>query len=182
LLREGLEFLRDGHGFVGVSGGGEEGIGGEAGAGAVGAPLMLQEALIGVDVFVGRRIGWAGGAGAVFGIGAVVVLRPEAVEDEGGVGGALGGVGMGVAELGRPGEVEEVVVEAGADGEGRALGGGRRARRRRGSGGFAGGESKECREEDHVRRRLHGGKDSIWFQVLVGQRFLILEPISGASR
>jgi hypothetical protein len=29
-----------------------------------------------------------------------------------------------VAEFGRPGEVEKVVVEAGADGEGGALGGG----------------------------------------------------------
>ena len=39
------------------------------------------------------------------------VLGPEAVEDEGVALGALGGVGVGVAELGRPGEVEEVVVE-----------------------------------------------------------------------
>ena len=41
----------------------------------------------------------------------MVALGPEAVEDEGEVLGALGGVGVGGAELGRPGEIEEVVVE-----------------------------------------------------------------------
>ena len=43
--------------------------------------------------------------------GAGGVLGPEAVEDEGGVLGALGGGGVGGAELGGPGEVEEIVVE-----------------------------------------------------------------------
>ena len=90
----------------------------------MGAPFMLQESLVGVDVPVGDRIGGAGGARAIFGVGAIVVLGPEPVEDEGGVGGALGGVGMRVAELGGPGEVEKVVVEAGADGKGCALSGG----------------------------------------------------------
>jgi hypothetical protein len=121
LLGKSLEFAGHGNGLVGGPGGGEEGIGGEAGASAVGAPLVLEKALVGVDVLVGGGIGGAGGARAVFGIGAVVVLGPEAMKDEGGVRGALGSVGVGVAELRGPGEVEEVVVEAGAGGEG-ALG------------------------------------------------------------
>jgi hypothetical protein len=52
-----------------------------------------------------------GGVGAVLWIAAVEVLGPEAVEDEGGVLGTLGCGGVGVAVLGRPGEIEEVVVE-----------------------------------------------------------------------
>jgi hypothetical protein len=141
-----LEFLRDSDGFVSSAGGGEEGIGGETGASAVGAPLVLEEALVGVNVFVCGGIGRTGGAGAVFGISAVVVLGPEAMEDEGGVGGAFGSVGMGVAELGRLGEVEEVVVEAGADGEGGVLRGGRGICAG-GVGGFAGGEGEEKHED-----------------------------------
>ena len=79
---------------------GEEVVGGEAGAGAVGLPLVAEEAGVGVDVAVLGGVAGAGGVGAVLGVGAVEVLGPEAVEDEGGVLGALGGVGMGVAELG----------------------------------------------------------------------------------
>ena len=91
---------RNGEGLEGGAGGGEEGVGCEAGAGAVGAPLVLEEAGVGVDVAV---LGWVGGSGgvrAVLRIGAVGVLRPEAMEDEGGVAGALGCVGVPVAELG----------------------------------------------------------------------------------
>lgn len=102
---------RNGEGLEGGAGGGEEGVGGETGAGAVGAPLVLEEAGVGVDVGELRGVGWAGCAGAVLRIGAVGVLGPEAVKDEGRVAGTLGCVGMRVAELRRPGEVEEVVVE-----------------------------------------------------------------------
>ena len=110
----------DGDGVEGGAGEGEEGVGREAGAGAVGAPLVLEEAGVGVEVgeFARGRRGrgrWCSARGRAAG----VVLRPEAVEDEGDVLGALGvvgGVGVGDAELGRPGEVEEVVVEGGVAG------------------------------------------------------------------
>jgi len=95
-------------------------------------------------------------------VGAVGVLGPEAVEDEGGAAGALGGVRVGVAKLRRPGEVEEVVVErlAGAclDGEGGgggvwARGGlGRRLRWRRAAG------EDEKNEETGNGFLLHGGR------------------------
>ena len=55
---------------------GEERVGREAGAGAVGTPLMLQEACVGVDVGELRGIGRAGCVGAVLWIGAVGVLWP----------------------------------------------------------------------------------------------------------
>lgn len=66
----------------------------------MGAPLVLEEAGVGVDVGVLRGVGGAGGGGAVLRVGAVGVLGPEAVENEGRVGGALGCVGVRVAELG----------------------------------------------------------------------------------
>jgi hypothetical protein len=66
----------------------------------VGAPLVLEEAGIGVDVGVLRGISRARSGGAVLRVGAVRVLGPETMEDEGGVARALSGVGMGVAELG----------------------------------------------------------------------------------
>jgi hypothetical protein len=81
-------------GLEGGTGGGEEGVGGEAGAGAVGTPLVLEEASVGVDVLVLGGVARAGGGGAVLRVGAVGVLGPEAVEDEGGVAGALGCVGV----------------------------------------------------------------------------------------
>ena len=79
---------------------GEEVVRGEAGAGAVGLPLMTEEAGVGVDVAVLGGIAGAGRVGAVLGVGTVEVLRPEAMEDEGGMLGALGCGGVGVAELG----------------------------------------------------------------------------------
>ena len=79
---------------------GEEVVGGEAGARAVGLPLVSEETSVGVDVAVLRRVAGAGRVGAVLGIGTVEVLRPEAMEDEGGMLGALGCGGVGVAELG----------------------------------------------------------------------------------
>lgn len=111
LVIEGGELPWDLHRVDGAAGEVEEGVGGETGAGAVGLPLVLEEAGIGVEVAEGGGIGRAGDVGAVFGVGAVVVLGPETVEDEAEVLGALGFLGVGGAELGRPGEVEEVEVE-----------------------------------------------------------------------
>ena len=92
-------------GSEGGASGREVGIRGEAGAGTVSFPLMLEETLIGEDVGV---LGWVGGAGsvrAVFRVGAVGVLGPEPVEDEGHMLAALRGIAVGVAEFRGPGEV-----------------------------------------------------------------------------
>jgi hypothetical protein len=98
-------------GVNGLSGEVEEGVGGEAGAGAVGAPLVTEKTGVGIDVGVGGGVARAGVGGTVLRIAATGVLGPETVEDEGGALGALGCVGMGVAELGGPGEIEEIVVK-----------------------------------------------------------------------
>src|SRR5277367_5944486 len=111
LLGERGELRGDGNGAEGGAGGGEEGVWGEAGACAVGLPFVAEKAGVGVDVGELGGVGWAGVGGAVLGPGAGEVLGPEAVKDEGVALGALGGVAVGVAELGGPGEVEEVVVE-----------------------------------------------------------------------
>lgn len=111
LMVELGECGRDGDGLEGGAGEGEEGVGREAGAGAVSAPLVTEEAGVGVDVAIGGGVARAVVRGAVLRIASVGVLRPEAVEDEGGALGALGCVGVRVAELGRPGEIEKVVVE-----------------------------------------------------------------------
>ena len=176
LMVEVIEGGRDGDGAEGGAGGGEEGVGAEAGADAVGAPLVLEQAGVGVDVVEGGAVR-GGGVGAILGIAAVVVLGPEAVEDEGGVVGALGSVGMAVAELGGPGEIEQVVVEAGGAGElGLELGGEARCcggvggvcGGLGGAGGLAGGEGERKGEtegqaggksaEVHGRRIAGGGE------------------------
>ena len=90
----------------GLAGEVKEGVWCEAGAGAVGLPLVAEEAGVGIDVTVLAGVLRAGGVGTVFEVGAGIVLRPEAVEDEGEVLGALGCGLVGVAELGGPGEVE----------------------------------------------------------------------------
>ncbi len=77
----------------------------------MGLPLVTEEAEVGIDVRVLVWILRAGFGGAVLREGAGVVLGPEAVEGEGETLGALGCVGVGVAELGGPGEIEEIVVE-----------------------------------------------------------------------
>ena len=98
----------DGDGVECLAGQVEEGVRCEAGAGAVGLPLVAEEACVGVEVAVVGGVLRTGGVGAVLGKGTRGVLRPEAVEDEGEVLGALGCGGVGVAELGGPGEVEEI--------------------------------------------------------------------------
>lgn len=77
----------------------------------MGAPLVTEEAGVRVDVAVGGGVARAGVSGTILRVSAVGVLGPEAVEDEGRATGALRCVRVRVAELGRPGEVEEVVVE-----------------------------------------------------------------------
>jgi len=122
LVVEGGQLGGDGDGVERLAGEGEEGVGGEAGAGAVGLPLVAEETGIGVDVTVLAGVLWAGVVGASLGVAADVVLGPETVEDEGEVLGALGGVGVGVTELWRPGEVEEIKVEVLLDRFGRGVG------------------------------------------------------------
>ena len=112
MMRELGELCGDGYGLEGGSGGSEEGVGREARAGAVGLPLVLEEAGVRVDFAELGRVGGAWCVGAVLGKRAAGVLGPEAVEDEGGVVAAFGGRAMGVAEFGGPGEVEEVEIEA----------------------------------------------------------------------
>ena len=156
---------RDGERLKGGTGGGKESVGGEAGAGSVGAPLVLKEAGVGIDVGELRGIGWAGGVGAVLRVGAVGVLRPETVEDEGWVAGALGGVGMPVAKLGRPGEVEEVVVDglrvAGWECECGAGGVGARRGLGRWPWGWGAGGEEEKKDEEGWCDLLHSGSKHI---------------------
>ena len=129
----------------------------------MGLPLVAEEAGVGVEVAEGGGITRAGGVGAVFGEWARGVLGPEAVEDEGGVLGALCGVGVRVAELGRPGEIEEVEVEGLRRGgfEGKCGG----ARTWDGFGGglgvrVTGREREKKGEEDCDGSLLHGGSIS----------------------
>ena len=164
LLGERGELGGDGDGAEGGAGGGEEGVGCEAGAGAVGLPLVPEEAGVGVDVGELGWVGWAGVVGAVLRPRASEILGPEAVEDEGVALCALGGVAVGVTELGGPGEIEEVVVEVlfagwgGKCGASFGCGGGGFGLRRWGigCGGIAGGE-REQNEERGERSLLHGG-------------------------
>lgn len=116
----------------------EEGVGAESGAGAVRLPFVLEKALVGIDVFVLRGVNGTGRGRAIGGPIAIGVLRPKAVEHEGWMCCALGGAGMGIAELRRPGEIEQIVVEAGTGGgQSRACGGNGRGLRCRGWRGFA---------------------------------------------
>ncbi len=177
----------------GVAGEGEEGVGGEAGAGAVGLPLVAEEAGVGVDVAEGAGVLRAGEGGAVLGVGAVGVLGPEAVEDEAQVLGALAGGGVGLAELGRPGEVEEVVVEVAGGGFGllRGVGGGSGCGLRKGerggggigSAGYVDDDGDEDEGEDECGFLHAKGSVRLWGwvtrqeQSVVGEQMLV--PFSG---
>ena len=163
LVVKGGQLSWDGYGVDGLAGRREEGIGRKAGAGAVGLPLVTEEAGVGVEVAVGGGVTWAGGIRAVLGEGAGGVLGPEAVEDESGVLGALGGVGVRVAELGRPGEIEEVVVEGLRGGGFEGKRGGAGARNGFGCGlgvRVTGREREKKAEEDGDGSLLHGGSIS----------------------
>jgi hypothetical protein len=111
LVVEGRQLGGDGDGVECLASQVEEGVRCEAGAGAVCLPLVAEQACVGVEVAVVGGVLRAAGVGAVLGKGTGGVLRPEAVEDEGEVLRALGCGGVGVAELGGPGEVEEIEVE-----------------------------------------------------------------------
>ncbi len=100
LVVERCQLGWDGDGVQGLASEGEEGVRSEAGAGAVGLPLVAEEAGVGIEIAVGGRVVRARGVGAVLGEGTGIVLGPEYVEDEGGVLGALGCVGVRVTELG----------------------------------------------------------------------------------
>jgi non-ribosomal peptide synthetase component E (peptide arylation enzyme) len=73
----------------------------------------MEQALVWIYVIELARVGRTRSGGAAIGICAVVVLRPQAMKHKRWVRGALGGVGMGVAELRRPGEIEQVEIEPG---------------------------------------------------------------------
>ena len=111
LTSEADQAARNSNGVQGGTGVGEKGLRWEAGAGAVGGPLVTKQAGVGVEVAEGGGIGRTSCVGAVLGIGTVVVLRPETVEDEAGTGGALRLVGVGGTELRRPGEIEQIEIE-----------------------------------------------------------------------
>ena len=140
---------------------GEVIIRGKPGTCAMLRPLVVKQPGIGTDIVVLRWIGGAGSVGAVLWVSAIVVLGPETVEDEGRVTGALRGSLMGDAELGRPREVEEIVVEglcgvAGWDGRCRGAG----ARSGLGRGLWGWGAAGERKNDEKSRRDflLHGGR------------------------
>ncbi len=116
----------------------------------MGLPLVSQQAGVGVDIGV---LGWvdrAGVIGAVLDVGAGVVLGPEAVEDEACVLSALACVRMGVAELWRPGEVEQVEVEG-------LVGGGWLHVRRRGRRWLRLGVATDEEGQGEKKNSLHAG-------------------------
>lgn len=78
----------------------KEGVGGEAGAGAVGLPLMQEQTGVGVDVAEVCRVCGTGDVAAMLGVSAADGLRPESVEHEAEVLGALRLAGVRGAELG----------------------------------------------------------------------------------
>jgi hypothetical protein len=126
----------------------------------MGAPLVAEETGVRVDVAVCGRIAWTGLGRTVLGISTVVVLRPEAVEDQSRVLGALGCVGVRVAELRRPREVEKVVVEVLCNRRvfGERCGAGTRSGLRRGLRmRIARGEQKKKRQKRGDGFLLHGG-------------------------
>lgn len=82
----------------------------------MGQPLVAEETGVGIEIRKGGGIGRTGEVAAMLGMGAVVVLRPEAVKGEAEVLSALRLVRVGGAELRRPGEVKEVEVEGGGTG------------------------------------------------------------------
>jgi len=149
------------------TGRGEEGVGREARAGAVGSPLVTQKARVGVDVAEAYGITRSRLSGAVLRISAVGVLRPQTVKDEGWAARALSRVGVAVAELRRPRKIEEVVVEglAGAGRHSNCDDGCCATRARRGLGRWAWvriARDEEEKKDQQQRSRvlLHGGSIS----------------------
>ena len=113
MRRETAERGRNCDGAVSGAGSREECVRAQAGTGAVRAPFVGKKALVGVNVLVLIRVGGAGRIRTIFRIGAVVVLRPHAVEDKGGMRGTLCGGGVRETKLRRPGEIEQIEVKTG---------------------------------------------------------------------
>jgi hypothetical protein len=90
---------------------GEEALRTDAGAGTVLGPFVFEECQVGGDVKVLREVGGGWLFAAEDRIGAVIILCPEAVEDEAWMRGALGRGALNGAELGRPREIHKVEIE-----------------------------------------------------------------------
>lgn len=90
---------------------GEESLGTEGRACSVLFPFVLEQPQVRGDVEVLLGVCRARFVAAVNRIGAIVILRPEAVEDEAGVGRALRRGPLDGAELRCPGKIHEVEVE-----------------------------------------------------------------------
>lgn len=90
LLIDVLELGWDSEGVEGLVLHGEEALWPYAGAGAVLGPLVLEKGAVGGDVEILCDVCGGGFFGAEDRVGAVVVLCPEAVQDEAGMRCALG--------------------------------------------------------------------------------------------
>lgn len=99
LVIERCEFRWNCDRVNGFAGKREECVGREAGAGAVRAPLVAEQTRIGIEVGVLGGIARPRRFGTVLGIASGGPLRPKTVENERRVLGALGGIGVRVAEL-----------------------------------------------------------------------------------
>jgi len=106
LGREIAEFWRNLHRVESTARIREEGVRAQSGTGSVRGPLVLQKAGVWIDVAVsaGVRRTWA--IGAVLWIRSVVVLRPEAMQDEGWMCRAFLRIWVGVTELRRPRQIQ----------------------------------------------------------------------------
>ena len=80
----------------------------EGGAGSVLAPFMVQQREIGSDIQILLGVCGATTLGTEDRIGAIVILWPQAVHHEFGMGGALRARALNRAELRRPGEIQEI--------------------------------------------------------------------------
>ncbi len=111
LLSQMSKLRRDMYQLLRLTRMGKKLISRQTGAGAVRLPFVLEQRCVRVDVSVLRGTGGAGIVAAILWIGAVVILRPQAMQREGTVLSALGRGGVPVAELWRPRKVEHVKVE-----------------------------------------------------------------------
>src|ERR1035441_7716263 len=75
-------------------------------------PFMREQTSVRINVLVLARGRWPGSIRTVFGIRPVGVLRPKSVQNKSGMLGAFGCCRVRVAKLRRPGQVEEIKVEA----------------------------------------------------------------------
>jgi hypothetical protein len=109
---EVAQFWWDRDGAIGGARGSEEVVCAKPGTGAMSVPFVFEKSRIRVDVLVRGRIDGPRRVRAVLRVCAVLVLRPQTVEYECGVCSTLLGVGVRVAELWRPGQVQQIEIEA----------------------------------------------------------------------